>query len=61
VNSGQASATNTAYLYDRTHTPQRYGTQGECTDHGAWAPREIEDPKHVDQRRTEVGLSPIAE
>jgi hypothetical protein len=61
VKSGQASAKHVAYLYDRTHTPQRYGTQGACTDHGGWAPRETEDPEHVDQRRAELGLPSMAE
>lgn len=61
VKAGEASATHFAYLYDRTHTPQRYGTQGRCVAKSVWAPRDIEDPEHVDQRRATVGLPPLSE
>jgi hypothetical protein len=61
LKAGEASATNAAYLYDRTHIPQRYGTQGHCIAKGVWAPQDIEDPEHVDQRRAAVGLPPMTE
>jgi hypothetical protein len=50
-----------AYLYDRLHSPQRYGTQGGCKDRGVWAPREIEDPDHVEQRRAAMGMNKLSE
>ena len=40
--------------------PQRYGTQGRCTD-GEWGPDELEDPDRVDEWRADVGLDPLAE
>jgi hypothetical protein len=54
----EASGQLYAYLYDRTHKPQRYGTQGSCAGPGSWQPREIEDPKNVDARRANIGLAP---
>ena len=50
-----------ALMYDRValefdHKPQRFGSQVECRQ-GAWRPRDLEDPEHVDQRRKAVGLS----
>lgn len=50
-----------AYLYDRTHDPQLYGTQGDCAGLAMWKPRPIDDPANVDRRRREVGLPPIKE
>ena len=58
------SARNYAYLHDRVAgkdgRPQRYGTQGRCTD-GEWNPDELEDPDRVDAWRAEVGLDPLAD
>jgi hypothetical protein len=55
---------NFAYLYDRVavneQRPQRYGTQGMCTDAGVWAPRQTEAPENLDARRAAVGLPPEA-
>lgn len=48
-----------AYLYDRTHKPQRYGTQGTCLAPGVWQPREMEDPPKVDERRAKLKLTPV--
>ncbi len=48
-----------AYLYDRTHKPQRYGTQGSCLAPGVWQPREMEDPQRVDERRAKLKLTPV--
>jgi hypothetical protein len=50
-----------AYLWDRTHTPQRYGTQGKCAGVSLWAPRQIEAPESVEERRSQVGLGSLAE
>jgi len=50
-----------AYLYDRIHVPQRYGTQGECHGVGDWRPREIENLQGVDKRRHEMGMSTLQE
>lgn len=61
VAAGEVKASSYAYLWDRTHDPQRYGTQGRCRQDGKWEPRAIEDPDHVDARRAQVGLSPMAE
>lgn len=58
---GEAERSNVAYLWDRTHTPQRYGTQGNCTGKAKWTPRKIEDSEGVDARRAEVGLPPMIE
>lgn len=48
-----------AYLYDRTHKPQRYGTQGRCLAPGVWQPREMEDPPRVNERRAKLKLTPV--
>ena len=58
VKQGEASGQLYAFLYDRTHKPQRYGTQGTCKGPGSWQPREIEDAQNVDARRAEIGLLP---
>lgn len=55
---GEANATHYAYLYDRTHSPQRYGTQGACVGPGKWEPREMENPEEVDNRRASVSIYP---
>lgn len=65
VKSGESDPSNFAYLYDRVAVNdrrlQRYGTQGFCTGPGKWTPRPIEDPGHVDERRSAMGLPPLAE
>ena len=58
--NGEVSAETYAYLYDRIHTPQRYGTQGECQSVGRWVPRVIENPELVDHRRQQVGMMMLA-
>jgi hypothetical protein len=58
VQSGEVSASNYAYLYDRVSTPQRYGTQGRCNGPNRWDPNDIEDPETVDARRASVGIVP---
>ena len=59
VRTGDISPKDYAYLYDRTHTPQRYGTQGECDAGAVWHPRAIESGGEVDQRRAAIGLPPM--
>lgn len=61
VAPGQVKASNYAYLWDRTHEPQRYGTQGRCVDKGRWEPRAVEAPEKLEQRRAQMGLTPMAE
>jgi hypothetical protein len=62
VKQGEVSGANYAYLYDRTHRPQRYGTQGRCVREGkgGWEPFVVEDLPNLDTRRREMGLGPIA-
>lgn len=59
--AGEVFADQYAYLFDRTHRPQRFGTQGRCIDQTTWQPLEIEDKGKVDQYRAEVGLPPLEE
>jgi len=61
VQQGQASGKNFAYLVDRTHYPQRFGTQGSCVSRAEWQPFEIEDIARVDERRSALALPPLAE
>jgi hypothetical protein len=61
VAQGEASGVHYAYLYDRTHYPQRYGTQGTCVNAQAWEPFEIEDLASVNARRRALGLMSMAE
>lgn len=60
LGQGEADRQAFAYLYDRTHRPQRFGTQGDCVAQGLWEAREIENRGTVDQRRAEVGMEPLA-
>jgi hypothetical protein len=61
----EVSAKDVAYLADRVllaeGKPQRFGTQFEKNAAGKWVPKELEDPEHVDARRREVGLEPLAD
>lgn len=58
VARNEASGRLFAYLYDRTHRPQRFGTQGSCAAPGVWKLREIEAPETVDERRAAVAMQP---
>jgi hypothetical protein len=58
IPQGEASLNNYAYLFDRTHRPQRYGTQGACVGPGKWTPREIDDAEAVDGRRASMKMHP---
>lgn len=61
---GHTNPKRIGYLWDRVaradNRLQRYGTQGQCTD-GVWKPFDVEDPEHLDERRKELGMEPIAE
>lgn len=61
VDSGQASLKDYAYLYDRTHYPQRFGTQGTCISREEWRPFEIDDLAGLAERRQKAGMPTIAE
>jgi hypothetical protein len=58
---GQAALKDYAYLYDRTHDPQRYATQGLCVSREQWQPFETEDPAGLADRRKAAGLSSLDE
>lgn len=47
-----------AYLYDRLHKPQLYGTQGKCID-GQFTLHEVVEPEALNSRRASYGLEPI--
>lgn len=61
---GEVSPIDIAYLTDRllcgTGKKQKYGTQGMLKD-GRIIPQPIEDEEHVDERRKELGLEPLAD
>jgi hypothetical protein len=61
VQQHQASPKDYAYLYDRTHYPQRYGTQGTCVSRTEWQPFEIDDIAHVEERRRALKMPPLAD
>lgn len=60
VKRGEESGKSYAYLYDRTHYPQRFGTQGNCVSREEWQPFEIEDIANVDPRRAEFKMPTLA-
>lgn len=61
---GEVAAADIAYLTDRVLVargrPQVYGTQCEEVA-GSFQPRECIEPERLDQRRKEMGLSPMSE
>ena len=61
VRQREVSGVDYAYLYDRTHYPQRFGTQGACVSRQEWQPFEIEDIAHLNERRRELGLPAMAD
>jgi hypothetical protein len=61
VAAGEAKPQHFAYLWDRTHSPQRYGTQGKCAGPKDWRPHPIENPGRVDAERSQMKLPPLAE
>ncbi|WBO22357.1 DUF6624 domain-containing protein [Sphingomonas abietis] len=64
VAKGEVDQESYALLTDRVLLPltgkQRYGTQFTCDSKG-WHPLDLEDPDHVDARRTSLGMSSIAD
>jgi hypothetical protein len=65
VARGDVAAAEVAMLEDRIAVfegrPQRFGTQFDWNETGELAPWAIEDEDGVDERRREVGLSPLAD
>ncbi|MEJ2762964.1 DUF6624 domain-containing protein [Photobacterium sp. MCCC 1A19761] len=60
VKAGQVKPSRYAYLYDRTHIPQRFGTQGRCIN-GTWVPLAIESVEKVESLRKEFQMQPFDE
>ena len=63
---GEADWSRYAHILDRTELelghPQVYGTQMELNEEtGRYEPRPMVDPEHVDERRAEKGMEPLAE
>jgi hypothetical protein len=62
---GRFQKDHLALLIDRVAVnsgqPQIYGSQGKCGADGLWHPKPIADPDHVEDRRKEVGLMPMAD
>lgn len=58
---GEVRGGDFALMYDRLALqegrPQRYGSQMTCKA-GKYVPDRLEDPDHVDERRTAIGMSP---
>jgi len=65
VADGEAPLAQLAFLVDRVRyfegRPQIYGTQFDWDENGEMNPWQIEDPDHVDERRSRAGLNSIAE
>ena len=59
--TGEVKRESYAYLWDRTHQPQRYGTQGSCAGEGDWKPNPIEAPELVEARRKEMEMEPLVD
>lgn len=56
----QIDPANYAYLYDRTHSPQLYGTQGQCQG-GKFKPFPVEDIETIDSRRESLKMGAAEE
>ena len=63
ADAAEATKARVAYLTDRVLLaeghPQEYGTQITGRDR-QWVPRNLRDPDHVDERRAEMSLGPLA-
>lgn len=63
--AGEVPLAHVAMLDDRIRCNeggyQRYGTQFDWDEHGRLSPLPIEDEAHVDVRRREMGLGPLAQ
>ena len=57
---GKINPANYAYLYDRTHRPQLYGTQGKC-EGTRFIPFPIRDIEAIDSRRHEMKMTTAQE
>jgi hypothetical protein len=53
---GKIEPSNYAYLYDRTHRLQLYGTQGKC-EGTTFTPFPIQDIEDIDSRRREMKMT----
>jgi hypothetical protein len=64
VKAGRLQGGAYALLYDRyrlqTNRPQRFGSQVIFDAQGEPVAERLEDPEHVDERRKEFGLGPLA-
>jgi hypothetical protein len=62
--AGEVPPWQAAMLEDRIRMfegkPQIYGTQLETDEEGALRPYLLEDPEHVEERRSNVGLEPLS-
>jgi hypothetical protein len=62
--SGDVALWQTAMLEDRIRMfegkPQIYGTQLETDSDGTVRPYLLQDPEHVEERRSKVGLEPLS-
>jgi hypothetical protein len=65
IEQGEAPLAQLAFLEDRVRfyegRPQLYGTQFHWDENREMNPWPIEDPEHVDERRSLAGLNSIAE
>jgi hypothetical protein len=60
VNDGKLPSSYYTFLYDRTHKPQKYGTQGGCKG-TKWIPRDIEQPDLLIERRSVYNMMPYSD
>jgi len=62
--AGRINGDSYALLYDRLTLSrgglQRYGSQLSTRDSGEMFADKLEDPEHVDERRKELGMQPLA-
>lgn len=60
VEAGESDRDFFPYMYDRwaakAGKPLRFGFQGVCKSKGVWEPLTIEDPEHLDERRSRYGV-----
>jgi hypothetical protein len=64
VDASEASRRNYAYLFDRVQVlegkQQRWGTQSQC-EKGRATLYPVDDVAHLEERRSEAGLEPLAD
>jgi hypothetical protein len=65
VKQGKVPPAQEAYLFDRIamyeDRPQRYGTQSLPCPDGQYRRWRTEDPEHLNERRTAMGMSPVGD